>query len=113
MKKKMHEQEFNTIKLMLKGGATIEQVNEFRQISRETLRRIRKAESFAEYRQVQDKYRTAAAQKKEEPKPAEPESPTLSVNYQMNRVYGLLERQNELLQTLTDKVTFLVDSLTK
>lgn len=111
----MDEQTFNTIKLMLKGGATPEQIRVFKPISRETLRRVVRTESYTEYRELQEKYANSSAKNILQRNEAnqEPASKALSDNYQMNRIYEALKRQNEILELLTNKVSFIVDELTK
>ena len=47
--KKITKSAFNCAKMLLKGGATNKEVAEFLQISDETVRRIKKAETYEEY----------------------------------------------------------------
>ena len=56
MKKRMTEKDYITLKLLVKGGATLEQLKEIHPVSSETLRRIKRTESYDEYRALQLEY---------------------------------------------------------
>lgn len=121
MGKKITEQNFKAIKLMLKGGATAEDINEHYKASKETLRRIRRSETFADYMEMQRVYseRSAAnlAKRKEQPQetPKTPELPNqISIDEltQNSETVELLREQNDLLRRLVNDVAFLVSELT-
>ena len=114
MGKKMTEQNYKAIKLMLKGGATLEQIREFYPISKETLRRCRRTVSFEEYRQMQENYSVRSAQnraKREEPKEL-PNQISIDELTQKSETVELLKEQNDLLRRLVNDVAFLVSELT-
>ena len=117
----MTEQNFKAIKLMLKGGATAEDINEHYKASKETLRRIRRSETFADYMEMQRVYseRSAAnlAKREEHPKetPKTPELPNqISIDdlQKDSETVELLREQNDLLRRLVNDVAFLASELT-
>lgn len=118
---RMTEQNFKAIKLMLKGGATAEDINEHYKASKETLRRIRRSETFADYMEMQRTYseRSAANLAKREEQPQEPtKTPELpnqiSIDEptQNSETVELLKEQNDLLRRLVNDVAFIVSELT-
>lgn len=118
---RMTEQNFKAIKLMLKGGATAEDINEHYKASKETLRRIRRSETFADYMEMQRVYseRSAANLAKREEQPHEtPKTPELPNQISIDdlqkdsETVELLKEQNDLLRRLVNDVAFLVSELT-
>lgn len=120
MGKKMTEQNYKAIKLMLKGGATQEEISEFYPVSKETLRRCRRTDTFDEYRKMQDDYsaRSAANRAKREEPQETPKTPELPGQISMEELtqnsgtVELLKEQNDLLRRLVNDVAFLVSELT-
>lgn len=118
MGKKMTEQNYKAIKLMLKGGATQEEISEFYPVSKETLRRCRRTDTFEEYRKMQDDYsaRSAANRaKREEPPQETPELPNQISMDELTKdseTVELLKEQNDLLRRLVNDVAFIVSELT-
>lgn len=114
MKKRMTEQNYRAIKLMLKGGATLEVINEFYPVSKETLRRIKRTENFAEYRKMQDDYsaRSEMNRAKREEKPQVlPNQMTIDDLKQEATPVDLLKEQNDLLRRLLNDVAFIVSEI--
>lgn len=120
MGKKITEQNFKAIKLMLKGGATAEDINEHYKASKETLRRIRRSETFADYMEMQRVYseRSAANLAKREEQHETPKTPELPNQISIDdlqkdsETVELLKDQNDLLRRLVNDVAFLVSELT-
>ena len=118
---RMTEQNFKAIKLMLKGGATAEDINEHYKASKETLRRIRRSETFADYMEMQRTYseRSAANLAKREEQPQEtqktqelPNQISMDELTQNSETVELLKEQNDLLRRLVNDVAFIVSELT-
>ena len=122
MKKKMTEKDFITLKLMVKGGATMEQLNAVHPLSKETLRRIKRTQNFEEYRALQERYSKQSAENMVR-KAAEPEqiaiedvAPEATEKPMIVYSAGVLEAVEEntrVLKDLLEKVSCLVDALTK
>lgn len=108
----MTEQAFKAIKLMQKGGATVKDILEYYAVSVDTLRRIRRVDTFAEYIANQRAH-NAPKEPQEKVEPLKQVGGQLSSGYQMNRIYEALKEQNEILKLLSNKVAFIVDELTK
>lgn len=118
MGKKITEQNFKAIKLMLKGGATQEVINEYYPVSKETLRRIRRCESYNEYMEMQRIYTERSAEnrrKREEPEqikmPAEM-MPIPAVDPVDTVISNIMREQTEILRALDEKIGFLLKELT-
>ena len=114
MGKKMTEQTYKAIKLMLKGGATHEEIAEFYPVSKETLRRCRRTESIEEYHELQNMYSARSAQnraKREEPQEL-PNQISMDELTQDSETVELLKQQNDLLRRLVNDVAFIVSELT-
>lgn len=121
MKKRMTEVMYKAIKMMVKGGATLEQIREVYPVSKETLRRIKRTVSFEEYRQMQENYSIRSAQnraKREEQPQETPKTPELPNQIsiddlkQDSETVELLKEQNDLLRRLVNDVAFLISELT-
>ena len=120
MGKKITEQNYKAIKLMLKGGATKEEISEFYPVSKKTLRRCRRTDTFEEYRKMQEDYSARSAANRanrEEPQetPKTPELPNqISIDEltQNSETVELLKEQNDLLRRLVNDVAFIVSELT-
>lgn len=121
MRKRMTEIMYKAIKMMLKGGAKLEQIREVYPVSKETLRRINRTVSFEEYRQMQENYsaRSAANLAKREEQPQEtPKTPELPNQISIDdlqkdsETVELLKDQNDLLRRLVNDVAFLISELT-
>jgi len=120
MRMNVDRKKFDAVKIMLNGGATYEEVSDYLSISTSTVQRIKKAESYDEYKNMNAAIALAKRnerkneEKKEDPKPQEPATPPLStVFYQSNRMWELLKEQNEHLKAISNKLAFIVDELTK
>ena len=111
---KMTQQIYTTVKFMLKGGATHEQINAVHPISRETMRRIIRTENFDEYRALQEKYTKQSF----ENRIAKPEQMTIpaevmAVHDPVDTVISeIMREQTEILRALNEKVAFLLKELT-
>ena len=119
MKKRMTEVMYKAIKMMVKGGATLEQIREVYPVSKETLRRIKRTVSFEEYRQMQENYSIRSAQnrakREEQETPKTPELPnqiSMDELTQNSETVELLKEQNDLLRRLLNDVAFIVSELT-
>lgn len=105
------ESVFTGIKFMLRGGATVNDIRGSYPVSMDTIRRIRKVNTFAEY--LENQRKSAQRNEPENVEPLKQQGGTLSAGYQMNRIYEALKEQNEILRLLSNKVAFIVDELTK
>lgn len=121
MRKRMTEQNYRAIKLMANGGATLDVINEYYPVSKETLRRIKRTVNFAEYKKMQDDYSTRSAanlMKREEQPQETPETQELPNQISMDdlthksETVELLKEQNDLLRRLVNDVAFIVSELT-
>lgn len=122
-RQKVDERMFDHVKLLLKAGSTYKEAAEYLGLSSWTVGVIAHADSFDEYRNALVAMR--APKKPKEPKIITPEvqaqpigdyklpGGTLSANYQLNRAIQALEQMNKTLELLSNKVSFIVDELTK
>lgn len=148
---------FTSVKTLIQAGAKDAEIEKFLHVSRSTVARIKRAETFEEYKQIQAAYMIAkrkkeqerkerqeqealkkAEEQKEEPKPEAPAPAPAPVpvpapqnqsaaNYQilqltriidsqnakLNTVIEIMRKQSELLTTISAKIAFVVDELTK
>lgn len=138
---KVTKEKYDVIKILLKGGATVQEAADFVKLSTITIYAVRNSESFEEYEQIaiakkiERKKRMAAMkakeyEKKEDPKPEvkqevkqevkpevkpeepKPVNPTVvkieATHYMMQE----MQRTNELLKLISNKLAFIVDELT-
>lgn len=130
-RKRITENIYNAVKMILKGGATAQETAKSMGISTNSVYRINKSGTYAEYVNLaymngSARYREATKQEtkqeteqKAEQKaeaiaePVKQQGGTLSAGYQFNRIYEVLKEQNEILRLLSNKVAFIVDELTK
>ena len=112
---RMTQQIYTTVKFMLKGGATAEEINAVHPISRETMRRIIRTESFDEYRALQEKY----SKQSFENRIAKPEQLTIPAEVMAvpadpvdTVISEIMREQTALLRELLEKVAFIVKDLT-
>ena len=118
MRIRMNEQIYNTIKLMRKGGATIEQIAEYKPISYETMRRIDRTEDYAGYVDLQAKYSANRMKKQEQPE--EPEQMSITTEWMPipahdpvdTVISAIMREQTEILRALDEKIGFLLKELT-
>ena len=144
--KKVTNTLYDCVKLMLNGKGSVEEIAEYLSISKATVYRISKAQTFQEYkdnmsanlymRQKAMKAKAEAEAKAKAEAETEVKTPAvaaqavqqpaqllltdmqmkggvLSANYQMNRMYDAMTKQNELLTLISNKLAFIVDELTK
>ena len=104
------ESVFKGIKFMLRGGATVNDILASYPVSMDTIRRIRKVNTFDEY--LENQRKKAQHNEPEKVEPLKQQGGTLSAGYQINRIYEALKEQNEILRLLSNKVAFIVDELT-
>ena len=127
---RMTEQIYKVVKLMLKGGATAEDIREQYPLSKETLRRIKRTENYAEYVEMQRVYseRSAANLAKREEHPQEtPKTPELPNQISIDdlkipvskqeyerfeRIIEAVAAQTKVLELLSKNVAFIVSELT-
>ena len=114
MKVRMTEQMYKTLKLMLNGGATLEEIKVVSPISKETMRRIIRKESYADYRALQDRYsqNTANNRLQKTEQAGLPNQISIDDLKPENDIAGLLKEHNELLRSMLEKVAFFVKELT-
>lgn len=129
----MTEQKFRAIKILLNGGASIEEAATYMQVSVSTVRRCRENESWEEYLNSNyvrtNAYRAIAAKEAEkaaqqsapvnlsaqaEPQTVEhihhhEQSVTVIANHYMAEQ---LQSQTKLLTLISNKLAFIVDELT-
>lgn len=136
MKTKVTAELFAVCKIMIKGGAKINEVADFLKIGHATVSRIKAAETFEEYQQIQAAYWCKTKQKEKAkklaeeqekkivqeqiviPETTEPEKepvkekhdPVVS-NYQLNRMIERQEQMIELLKLISNKMAFIVEQL--
>ena len=117
MKSKIDSKLFWAVKTMLQGGASTEEIVNYFSVSACSVTRIRKSESYEEYKQILAAVNTAIKKKNaekatEEPVKAPPApAGTMNQMYIQNRVYELLKEQNELLKLISNKLVFIVEQL--
>ena len=146
---------FDCVKTLLDSGAKNEEIQKFLKVSRTTVCRIKRCESYEDYKQLQAAYMLSIRKREQEKKekaeqekqeqakqelPAEapapvdkPEPPQekpqdkTSVNYQalhlsrmvdaqnakLAKIIEIMQKQSELLTTISAKIAFVVDELTK
>ena len=126
-RKRITENIYNAVKMILKGGATAQETADAMGISTNSVYRINKCGTYAEYVNLaymngSARYREATKEETEQKaeqkaeqiaEPMKQQGGTLSAGYQMNRIYEALKEQNEILRLLSNKVAFIVDELTK
>ena len=126
-RKRITESIYNAVKMILKGGATAQETADAMGISVNSVYRINKSGTYAEYVNLaymngSARYREATKQEAEQEteqkaeeivEPLKQQGGTLSAGYQFNRIYEALKEQNEILRLLSNKVAFIVDELTK
>lgn len=126
-RKRITENIYNAVKMILKGGATAQETADAMGISTNSVYRINKSGTYSEYVNLaymngSARYRATTKEETEpkaEPKaepiaePLKQQGGTLSTGYQMNRIFEALKEQNEILRLLSNKVAFIVDELTK
>ena len=112
-RKHMTEHVFTAVKLMQKGGATADTIKEYYPVSIDTLRRIKKFDTFAEYLSYQREKNAPKVQKKPEIKPEAPQivehRQIVSVPWQVTQE---MRKTNELRESISRKLAFIVDELT-
>ena len=115
---KVDQNMFNCIKLMLAGGAKNVECCEYMKLSASTVKMIKAAETFEEYRNMiaAIAYRKSAQKSKPqepEPKP-EPQviehrqTVTVQATWQMTQE---MRKTNELLENISKKLAFIVEEL--
>ena len=128
------ESKYKAVKTLLKGGASIREVTEYLQISEPVVRGIKKSETYEEYvnvrtaRELERKQiaaikakekdaKTATETKSEERKETAPaqivehkQTITIQATHYMMQE---MQKTNELLTVLSNKLAFIVDELTK
>lgn len=113
MKARMTEQLYKTLKLMLNGGATLEEIKVVSPISKETMRRIIRTDSYADYRALQDRYsQNTANNRLQKTETKLPNQISIDDLKPENDIAGLLKEHNELLRSMLEKVAFVVKELT-
>ena len=117
---KVDQKMFNAIKLMLAGGAKNVECCEYMKLSASTVKMIKAADTFEEYRNMI----AAIAYKSKHPKPHEQEKKpeqkpepqviehrqtvTVQATWQMTQE---MRKTNELLESISKKLAFIVDEL--
>lgn len=114
MGRKMTEQKYKAIKLMLKGGATLQEICEFYPIGRETLRRIKITENFEEYSKLNLAYEQSRTKNRKPDEPEQlPNQMTIDDLKPDSETVALMKEQNDLLRRLLNDVSFIVSELTR
>ena len=116
---KLTEKLFRAVKIMTAGGATAHEIADYFGISITTVNRVRGSESFEEYRTL---LAVANGKKKKEKKqqlpPSLPQQPQVIEHRQTVTVQAThymmqeMKKTNELLDLISRKLAFIVDSLT-
>jgi len=124
MEKKMTTKLFDAIKIMTKGGATLQEISTYLDVSTATISRVRTAETFEEYKNV-CAARSIAYRQKLEAKKAEEQNnvqevkptPTVVERPQVIQVQAThymmeeLRKLNETMTLISNKLSFIVDQL--
>lgn len=111
------QNQYNAIKILLNGGASVAEAAEYMAVSSRTVYNIRNTQDYDEFCLNTDekKLEQRARKAKEEPEKVvtddKQKGGTLSANYQINRIYEQLKAQNELLTIISNKLAFIVESL--
>lgn len=123
---------FSVIKILIKSGETHAKIAEYMKVSTATVHRIRASETYEEYRNImkamaaQKKQKYAKEHKKEESAPVQTDAVPVQPEPQVQVVehrqsikieathYMMTEMQktNELLALISNKLAFIVDELT-
>ena len=115
---KITENIYNAVKLILKGGSSTKEAAQVMGISTNSVLRIEKAASYADY--LETAYQNGSARyKKPEPEPAKPEAPAVQVvehrqNVTIQATHYMqkeLEKTNELLTLISSKLACIIDDL--
>jgi hypothetical protein len=126
---KTTEKTFTAIKILLNGGASQKEAAEYMNVSTYVTWLVDKSETFEEYqhyvaeksavkarnRQLAALHAKEAEKKKETPVITDDKQKggTMSANYQINRMYDVMKQMSETLTLMSNKLTFVVDELTK
>jgi len=125
---KTTEKMFTAIKILLNGGATQKEAAEYMKCSTYTTWLVAKCETYDEYlqfiaekaaqsrkRQMMAVHAKEAEKKQETPVITDDKQKggTMSANYQINRMYDVLKQMSETMTIMSNKLTFVVDELTK
>lgn len=119
---KVTQSVFNCIKMLLAGGASHKECAEYMNLSTITVGRIKRAETFEDYKQsvIMAKLHSGkpvsvpvpeSTPEPEEEKPEKPKTVDAGGTYQMNRLIELMKEQNELLKAISNKMAFIVEQL--
>lgn len=111
------EKTFNAVKIMIAGGATMEEISEYLKIGRSTVYRIKSADSWDEYKAIlaaisikskgDGKKRKEAETPEVNPK-QEAKSSQVIVPWTMMQE---VQKTNELLTLISKKLAFIVEQL--
>lgn len=124
MANKIDERMFNAVKIMLESGTPRNEIEKYLKISKWSISHIASCESMTEYRNKMAAIAIARKQKAEKTDTVPESKPnpvitdmklpggTMSANYQFNRMIEAMLKQNELLQLMSNKLTYLVEQLT-
>lgn len=118
------EKTFHAVKIMTAGGASSAEIAEYLGIGRATVDRIRRWDTFEEYRQQQaaialdykkrKELEKAQAKPEEKPeeKPVTQPAVTNFIPYKTQaEIIALLKEQNEFLKLISAKMAFIVEQL--
>ena len=107
-KAKVTKYVFDLVKLILKGGATIEKAAEMARLSPWTIRAIKNAGTIEEYYSMTRRSRKTETQKPQETD----EKPAVSGSWMLERIFDEAKKQTALLTAISDKLADIVVELT-
>jgi len=104
---------FNAVKILFKGGATNEEVCSYMDISSATANRIKRAESYDEYRTLSSGNAFFASQKNDEKRQCQDEK-TIIHQVQVQATHYMMEelqKQTKALELVGNKLTHIYEIL--
>ena len=110
----MTTKKYDCARAMLENGGHPQEIADYLNVSRATINRIKRTETFEAYQKLQRGYKAERKpEKKPEKKEAKPEkSPEqTSLIVTENDLCGLIREQNEILTLMCEKLAWIVDAL--
>ena len=104
---------FDAVKILFKGGATLEEVCDYMNISKATANRIKRAENYSEYKTLSSGSAFFANQKNNESKQT-PEEKTIVHQVQVQATHYMMEelqKQTKCLDLIGNKITHIYELL--
>jgi len=111
-KAKVDEKVYGLVKRLSNSGATQREIQEYVDLSTQTIRLIIQSDDYEGYREKIN-FHGRITPVKEAPPTQTVVPQIMASQYQTNRMIEMLNKQIELLTTISAKLAFVVDELTK